>query len=451
MVGTPLNDTAIVEKAMELYKNTGGKVGGAVLAYYDRLAGRAVGGMIAQAAAPVVLKTDPSGKVEVLLRAAQVAQAHKQLQMDTALRLIEGFAKAGAVAIAGSLAGGLLMLAAAAAPAVFGVVGSVSAMSAEGATALALRLAPQLMAWAARNPYLAEAAVTAVVSTVLEVAETGTVDPMGVVFNLLHVHQTRLQTRPPTTTAPSRPLPSGPPTTTAPSRPLPSGPPTTTAPTGVPPKRPVGFELPHSRPPAPASAPAPEPQVLTYITPSRRVAGFARGRGPAPAPVPLTPDQTAFTQMPRAQVVQGDLPAYGRVTPAMTGQRRDQPATAMAGTGRRPPRPTPPPRADPITSEVNPTAQGEFRATTPPPQPAPPRQPAAPLGPIAPLDNAYVRRIYNNERFRARELARLRGLGETPETLQMRAAEQERLFSEENGGQNALTFRDLWLYLAEQI
>ena len=197
MSGIPLNDTAIVEQALALHKSTEGKVGGAVLAYYDRVVTRAVGGMLAQAAAPVVIKTDPSGKVEVLLRAGQLALAHKKLQIDTALNLIEGFAKAGAVAIAGSLAGGLLMLAAAAAPAVFGAYASVSTMSAEAVTALALRLAPRLMLWAASNPYLAEAVVVTVVSTVLDVAETGTVDPMAVVFNLLHLRYTQLQTRTP--------------------------------------------------------------------------------------------------------------------------------------------------------------------------------------------------------------------------------------------------------------
>jgi hypothetical protein len=44
MSGTPLNDTAIVEKALELHKHTEGKVGGAVLAYYNRVAAGAVGG-----------------------------------------------------------------------------------------------------------------------------------------------------------------------------------------------------------------------------------------------------------------------------------------------------------------------------------------------------------------------------------------------------------------------
>lgn len=202
--GTPLNDTAIVAKALELHKRSNGKVGDAVLAYYDRVVAGAVGGMLAQAAAPVVIQKDPSGEVKVLLRAGELALAHRNLQIDTALNLIEGFAKAGAVAIAGSLAGGLLMLAAAAAPAVFGAYASVSTMSAEAVTALALRLAPRLIFWAARNPVLAGAVVTTVVSTVLEVAETGTVDPMGIVFNLLHLRYTQLQTRtPPSPTTPS--------------------------------------------------------------------------------------------------------------------------------------------------------------------------------------------------------------------------------------------------------
>jgi len=310
--GTPLSDTAIVEKALELHKNTEGKVGGAVLAYYDRIAAGAVGGMLAQAAAPVVTKTDPTGKVEVLLRAGELALAHRNLQIDTALNLIEGFAKAGAVAIAGSLAGGLLMLAAAAAPAVFGAYASVSTMSAEAVTALALRLAPRLMLWAARNPYLAEAVAVTVVSTVLEVAETGTVDPMGVVFNLLHVRYTQLQTRTP---------PPGPPRSIPTPRQLP---PVGTTDVSIPsPSRPVaGFARPLEPPPT-----APTPDVLT---PSRPVAGFGRDIEPAPAPIPAPPGGPVFTQMPRAQVVQGDLPVIGRVTPEMTGQRPGQPISAMA-------------------------------------------------------------------------------------------------------------------------
>jgi HNH/ENDO VII superfamily nuclease len=202
----PWGDNLILEKAIELNKLSGGKMGGAVLAYYDRLVSVAVGGMLAQAAAPVVLKTDPSGQVEVLVRAAQVAQAHKKLQMDTALGLIQGFATAGAVVAGAALAVGLLMLAAAAAPAVFGAYAGASAMTTEAATALALRLAPRLMAWAARNPYLAETVVTGVVGMALDIAENRSVDPMQVVFNFLQIRQTQLQTRTPR-------LPTTPPTT----------------------------------------------------------------------------------------------------------------------------------------------------------------------------------------------------------------------------------------------
>jgi hypothetical protein len=76
------------------------------------------------------------------------------------------------------------------------------------------------------------------------------------------------------------------------------------------PKRPIGFELPHQKPPAP---PVPEPQVLQTVTPSRRVSGFAREMEPKPEAVPLTPSQSVSTEMPRARVMQGDQPTYGQV------------------------------------------------------------------------------------------------------------------------------------------
>jgi hypothetical protein len=86
-------------------------------------------------------------------------------------------------------------------------------------------------------------------------------------------------------------------------------------PTAATPKRPIGFELPHQKPPAP---PVPEPQVLQTVRPSRRVSGFARPMEPKPEPVPLTPSQSVPTEMPRVRVVQGDQPTYGQVAPYET-------------------------------------------------------------------------------------------------------------------------------------
>jgi Domain of unknown function (DUF4157) len=448
MSGVPLNDTAIVEKALELHKNTEGKVGGAVLAYYDRVVAGAVGGMLAQAAAPVVIKTDPSGKVEVLLRAGELALAHKKLQIDTALNLIEGFAKAGAVAIAGSLAGGLLMLAAAAAPAVFGAYASVSTMSAEAVTALALRLAPRLMAWAASNPYLAEAVVVTVVSTVLDVAETGTVDPMGVVFNLLHLRYTQLQTRTPA------PVPSKPPS-------RPPGPPPPKAAQTIP-----------AKPPAPKPAPTltvkqgggqgsgrPTGMLRDIDVPSKSVevttASHPVFKGKLPANDP-TPGKTSQPQA----VELAPTGTGGPVSPAKivkgSGTPQDPSRLRMAtsggppSSGRRPPVP-----GSVKTSEgaARAVASGEVvtRGPVSPSQSAPPSRPTAPPEIKMETGNAYARKIQRDAGFRERELERLRRQGETRESLRELAARHERRYLEENGGEDALTMRDLWLMLADLL
>jgi hypothetical protein len=244
MTGKPLTDVAILEKAMELHKSTQGTFGNAVLAFYDRLAARMVGGMLATASAPVVMKKDPSGEWKVVLRAGELALAHKNLQIETALNLIQGFATAGAVVMGGALAVGLVMLAATAAPAIFGAYATISSMTAEAAMALALRLGPKLVGWALANPYVAQAVVLAVVSTVLELAETGSVDPMGVIFNLAHIKYTRGQTQP-RFTPPSggdEPPPPPPPA----KRTIPASPP-------PPPKRTIVA----SPPPPPAKTPMP--------------------------------------------------------------------------------------------------------------------------------------------------------------------------------------------------
>lgn len=83
------------------------------------------------------------------------------------------------------------------------------------------------------------------------------------------------------------------------------------------PPRPIGYELPHNPPSTPAPVPVAEPQILTFIKPSRPVSGFARPLAPDPALVPLTPGQTVFTEMPKARVVQGNQPIRGNVKPAV--------------------------------------------------------------------------------------------------------------------------------------
>ena len=91
--------------------------------------------------------------------------------------------------------------------------------------------------------------------------------------------------------------------------------PSTAQPTSSGPRQVAGL-----RPPGqtePTQPTAPEPQILTSITPSRPVSGFARPLEPQPEPVPLTPGQTVFTEMPRAKVVQGNQPTYGSVAPAV--------------------------------------------------------------------------------------------------------------------------------------
>src|SRR5262245_42594728 len=101
----------------------------------------------------------------------------------------------------------------------------------------------------------------------------------------------------------------------------------------------------------PRPAPAPEPQILTTIKPSRPVAGFGRKLAPAPERVPLTPGQTVFTEMPRARSVQGNQPTYGSVTPALKGERLGRP-TASATKG---PPPGEPPVNVPAKEAVQPS------------------------------------------------------------------------------------------------
>ena len=181
-------DRLIVNKALELQKNTGGKLGGAVLAHYDKITSKAVGSALAMATAPVVTSTDAEGKTTVLLRGYEAAQAPAKFQQEVLLGLLEGFAKAGLFGAGGLLAAELLMLAAVVAPGLIAVAGRSSAALSETGTALALRGAPRLMFWAARSPFVAEAAFTGGAAIALDIAETGSVDPIQVLFTLAHVY-----------------------------------------------------------------------------------------------------------------------------------------------------------------------------------------------------------------------------------------------------------------------
>ncbi len=142
--------------------------------------------------------------------------------------------------------------------------------------------------------------------------------------------------RDPVTAAPSAPVsadvpppPSRPvagfgrdPVTAAPSAPV-------SADVPPPPSRPVagfGRDPVTAAPSAPVSADVPPP-------PSRRVAGFGRDRTPSPPRGPATQEQPIMTQMPPAKRMPSSSAGQGTagdVPRVATGQRRDQPATAMA-------------------------------------------------------------------------------------------------------------------------
>jgi hypothetical protein len=136
---------------------------------------------------------------------------------------------------------------------------------------------------------------------------------------------------------------------------------------GLTPKRPIGFELPHQTPVTPKPPPAPEPQILTTIKPSRPVAGFGRKLAPAPEPVPLTPGQTVFTEMPRVRSVQGNQPTYGSVTPALKGERLGRPtASATKGPpGSEPPVNVPAKAAVQTPKDIPQTGQVKYEVGNP--------------------------------------------------------------------------------------
>ena len=74
--------------------------------------------------------------------------------------------------------------------------------------------------------------------------------------------------------------------------------------------------------------------AFDVVTPSRPVAGIARGIEPKPAPVVVPPGGSVSTRMPPARVVQGTQPAYGAVTPAIGAPARvpaTRPSPRVAG------------------------------------------------------------------------------------------------------------------------
>lgn len=213
-----LSDTAILAKAIELHKTTGGKMGGAVIAYYDRMMSGVVLGALASASAPVVVEIDSSGNANVLVWGYQVPEARTKLEREFLLGLLTGSVTVLALGTGAMLAVGLTILAIAAAP---GAAGAVSPAITGSATSIAIRLFPQAMAWVARNPALAVEIATAGAGIGLEVAETGNLDPFSVLLNLLHIKSVRGPGKAPPAATPKSPTRVNPPA--GPARPAPPG------------------------------------------------------------------------------------------------------------------------------------------------------------------------------------------------------------------------------------
>jgi hypothetical protein len=123
------------------------------------------------------------------VRGHEAAGAQKKFEQEVLLGLLDGFTRAMAISAGGLLAAEVAMLAAAAAPSIFAIAGRTGAVPlSESATAAAMRVAPRVMAWVARSPAAAEAAFTGGVALGLDVAETGSLDPLQVLFTLAHVY-----------------------------------------------------------------------------------------------------------------------------------------------------------------------------------------------------------------------------------------------------------------------
>src|SRR5262245_24898589 len=76
-----------------------------------------------------------------------------------------------------------------AAPVVIGAaIEAAPLLSTEALTAAGLRVAPRIMLWVARNPVLATEVGVAVVGTALQVGEDKYLDPVQLIFNILHIY-----------------------------------------------------------------------------------------------------------------------------------------------------------------------------------------------------------------------------------------------------------------------
>ena len=79
------------------------------------------------------------------------------------------------------------------APVVIGVaIKAAPLLSTQALTAAGLRIAPRIMFWAARHPILATEVGAAVVGTALQVGEDKYLDPVQLIFNLLHIYHASL-------------------------------------------------------------------------------------------------------------------------------------------------------------------------------------------------------------------------------------------------------------------
>ena len=82
-------------------------------------------------------------------------------------------------------------------------------LTTEGLTAVGLRVAPRIMLWAARHPVLATVVGTAVVGTALQVGEDKYLDPLQLVFNILHIYAALPRSGPSGPPAPNVPRQQG--------------------------------------------------------------------------------------------------------------------------------------------------------------------------------------------------------------------------------------------------
>jgi hypothetical protein len=243
----------------------------------------------------------------------------------------------------------------------------------EAGFATALRVAPRITGWALRHPVLTAEIGTAAVGTGLEVAETGTLNPLQLVFNLLHLQYVRggqgsprtpglgatLEPEPPRgrtpapETPPSRRSPAPPPPVeTAPV--VPAASPTVTGGTVVTPAPPV----------TPVRPIAPTPPTLTGLRRFFLERGFAAAiRGTDLSDV-----------LPR--IGAGGTPGTSRQVPALV---QPSPTTIAPGPTVAAPTPVAPapvvPAAPPAVAGG--TVPGRTVAATTPVAPAP-AVPAAP-------------------------------------------------------------------------